>query len=49
MVFGLSTWCATFGENCAISWLFVGSGTASGIILSVKVTMLKGGCVPMVG
>jgi hypothetical protein len=32
-----------------ISWLSVGSGTTSRIILSVKVTVLGGGCVPMVG
>jgi hypothetical protein len=36
-------------ERYAISWLFVGSGTASIIILSVKVMVLGGGCVPMVG
>jgi hypothetical protein len=49
MVFGLSAWCATFRERCAIYWLSVGFGIAFGIILSVKVTVLGGGCVPMVG
>jgi hypothetical protein len=49
MFFGLSGWYATFGERCTISWLSVGSGTASKIILSVKVMVLGGGCVPMVG
>ena len=49
MVFGLSAWCATFGERCAISWLYFGSGTASIIILSIKVTVLGGGYEPMVG
>jgi hypothetical protein len=36
-------------ERYAISWLSVGSGTASRIILSVKVMVLGGGCMPMVG
>jgi hypothetical protein len=51
LVCGLSAWCAILGEReiYIISWLSIGSGTASGIILSVKVTVLEGGCVPMVG
>ena len=36
-------------ERYTISWLSIGSGTASGIILFVKVMVLGGGCVPMVG
>jgi hypothetical protein len=44
MVCGLSNWCAILGER-EIHYLLVsvGSGTASEIILSVKVTMLGGG------
>jgi hypothetical protein len=56
-VFGLGFWFVDFlfgalfleRERYAISWLSVGSGTASRIILSVKVMVLGGGCVPMVG
>jgi hypothetical protein len=36
-------------EGYAISWLSVGSGISSGIILSVKVMVLRGGCMSMVG
>jgi hypothetical protein len=36
-------------ERYTISWLSNGSGTSSGIILSVKVTMLESGYVPMIG
>jgi hypothetical protein len=36
-------------ERYVISWLSVGFGTASIIILSIKVILLSGGCVPMVG
>jgi hypothetical protein len=36
-------------ERCFISWLSIGSVTSSRIILSVKVTVLRGGYVPMVG
>ena len=36
-------------ERYAISLLSVGSGTSFIIILSINVTVLEGGCVPMVG
>jgi hypothetical protein len=55
--FGLGFWFVDFllgalsleRERYAISWLSVGSGTACKIILYVKVTMLGGGYMPMVG
>jgi hypothetical protein len=40
------SWCASLGERCAT---LVGYWSASGIILSVKVKVLGGGFVPMVG
>jgi hypothetical protein len=36
-------------ERYIISCLSIGFGIASEIILFVKVTVFKGGCVPMVG
>jgi hypothetical protein len=36
-------------EKYVISWLCIGSGIASIIILSIKVMVLGGGCMPMVG
>ena len=36
-------------ERYTISWLSVGSGTSSKIILSIKVMVLMDGCMSMVG
>ena len=49
LVLRLSSWCVTFGERCIISWLSVGFGTSSEIILFFKVMVFRGGCVSMVG
>jgi hypothetical protein len=48
VVLGLSVWCSTSGERCALGYLLVLVLLPESFYLA-KVMVLGGGCVPMVG